>query len=263
VEGLVQEIIDQVRREGDSALRLLTAELDRADLSGMPLAVGEEEYDAAEQSLTPEVREAITVAVENVTKFPIIGQLLHNTKDTQLVVAQSPKSSVSESFRSLRTNIQYLVQGKEQVTVMVTADMASAGKTFVAMNLASVYAQYGKKTVLLGFDLRKPKIYHDFHLSNDQGITTYLIGKSTIDDIIQPSGKIEHLDLIMAGPVPPNPAELIASEKTKKLFAELRKRYDYICHIPALVQLFYDLLYRLSLEVGIKNGYNNRNRIDG
>ncbi len=166
--------------------------------------------------------------VENQTKFPIIGQLLHSNKDSQLVVAKFPKSSVSESFRSLRTNIQYLVHNKKPVTIMATADMSGSGKTFVSINLASVYAQYEKKTILLGFDLRKPKIYHDFKLSNDKGITSYLIGKDSLDDIIQPSGVIEHLDIIMAGPVPPNPAELIASDQNVVFFEELKKRYDYI-----------------------------------
>ncbi|MFA5418675.1 MAG: GNVR domain-containing protein, partial [Bacteroidales bacterium] len=117
--------------------------------------------------------------VENATKFPIIGQLLHSSKDTQLVVLESPKSSVSEAFRSMRTNIQYMARGKEKVCIMVTADMVSAGKTFVSINTASIYAQYGKKTVLLGFDLRKPKIYQDFGLSNSTGLTTNLINKAT------------------------------------------------------------------------------------
>lgn len=156
--------------------------------------------------------------VENSTKFPIIGQLLHSDKETQLVVLESPKSSISEAFRSLRTNIQYLVKGSEKTTIMVTADMVSAGKTYVSINIASIYAQYGKKTVLLGFDLRKPKIYQDFGLSNNVGLTTYLINKANVDDIIQPSGKSEYLDIIMAGPIPPNPAELIASERNAELF---------------------------------------------
>ncbi len=87
--------------------------------------------------------------VESATKFPIIGQLLHSDKDTQLVVLDSPKSSVSEAFRSLRTNIQYLVKGKDKITIMVTADMVSAGKTYVSINIASIYAQYGKKPYCL------------------------------------------------------------------------------------------------------------------
>ncbi|MDN5349505.1 MAG: tyrosine-protein kinase Etk/Wzc, partial [Bacteroidales bacterium] len=166
--------------------------------------------------------------IEIITKLPIVGQVLHNNKETQLVVADSPKSSISESFRSVRTNIEYLVQGKEKSIILVTSDMVSAGKTFVSINLASIYAMYGKKTVLLGFDLRKPKIYQDFGLSNSNGLSSYLINKNSLDEIIQPSGKVENFDLIMAGPVPPNPAELIASEKCKTLFDELRERYDYI-----------------------------------
>jgi len=168
--------------------------------------------------------------VEKNTNFPIIGQILHSSKKTQLVVSEFPKSSISESFRSLRTNIQYLVKGKEgnSTTIMVLADMVSAGKTYISINLASIYAQYGKKTILLGFDLRKPKIYQDFELSNRLGLTSYLIGKNSLDEVIQPSVKVEHLDILLSGPVPPNPAELIASDKTFELFKKLRESYDFI-----------------------------------
>ncbi|MBU2466964.1 MAG: hypothetical protein KJ615_11515, partial [Bacteroidetes bacterium] len=133
--------------------------------------------------------------IEKITKLPIVGQVLHSSKETQLIVAESPKSSVSESFRSVRTNIEYLVQGKEKSIILVTADMVSAGKTFISINLASIYAMYGKKTVLLGFDLRKPKIYQDFGLSNTTGLSTYLINKHSLDEIIQPSGKIDNFDI--------------------------------------------------------------------
>ncbi len=157
--------------------------------------------------------------IEKLTKYPIVGQIMHSYKDTQAVVAESPKSSISESFRSVRTNLLYTIKGKDQHTVLVTADMVSAGKTFISINLASVYALYGKRTLLMGFDLRKPKIYKDFGLSNAEGISSYLINKSSIEDIIQHS-PIENLDIVMAGPVPPNPAELIASERTKELIDE-------------------------------------------
>ncbi len=98
-------------------------------------------------------------------------------------------------------------KGKQKVTIMITADMVSVGKTYVSINLASIYAQYGKKTVLLGFDLRKPKIYQEFGLSNKAGLSSYLINKASLEEVIQPSGKIEHLDIILSGPVPPNPTE--------------------------------------------------------
>ena len=142
--------------------------------------------------------------VEKITKFPIIGHIIHSDKTSKVVVIESPKSSIAESFRSVRTNLQYLLQGKEKQMILVTSDMVSAGKTFVSINLASIFALYGKKTLLMGFDLRKPKIYQDFGLSNTEGISSYLINKSKLEDIIQHSG-IENLDIIMAGPVPPNP----------------------------------------------------------
>jgi capsular exopolysaccharide synthesis family protein len=105
--------------------------------------------------------------------------------------------------------------------------MPAEGKTFASVNLASVYSLMGKKTVLVGFDLRKPKIYSDFNILNEKGVSTYLIGQNTIDEIIQDSG-YQNLSVISAGPVPPNPAEHASSAKTKELFVELKRRFDYI-----------------------------------
>ena len=165
--------------------------------------------------------------VEKITSFPIIGHTLHNEKETSTVVLDSPKSSIAESFRAVRTNLQFIAKGKEKQTIMVTSTMVSEGKTFISINLASIFALHGKKVLLMGFDLRKPKIYQDFSLTNTEGISSYLIGKSKIEDIIQKSS-IDNLDIIMAGPIPPNPTELIASEKTDELFDKLKEMYDYI-----------------------------------
>ena len=169
--------------------------------------------------------------VEKVTKFPIIGQIplvLTNHPDSKTLVIESPKSHAAEAFRSIRTNIDYIVQGKEKSTVMVTGDIASVGKTYISINLASIYALYGKKTVLVGFDLRKPRLYQEFGLSNKVGVSSYLANKASLTDIVQSSGKLPSLDVICAGPVPPNPAELIASKRCAELFAELKEKYDYI-----------------------------------
>jgi capsular exopolysaccharide synthesis family protein len=165
--------------------------------------------------------------IEKITSFPIIGHTLHNDKESNTVVLDSPKSSIAESFRSVRTNLQFIAKGAEKQTIMVTSTMVSEGKTFVSINLASIYALYGKKVLLMGFDLRKPKIYQDFSLTNNEGISSYLIGKSTLENIIQKS-YVPNLDIIMAGPIPPNPTELIASEKNDELFAKLKEMYDYI-----------------------------------
>lgn len=165
--------------------------------------------------------------VEKITKLPILGHILHNNKESKIIVTESPKSSIAESFRSLRTNIQYATQGKDKHIILITSTMPGEGKTFISINLATIYSMYGKKTLLMGFDLRKPKIYHDFGVSNLEGISSFLINKTSLESIIIHSA-IPNLDLIMSGPVPPNPAELIASPRTDAFFEQLKQMYDYI-----------------------------------
>ncbi len=166
--------------------------------------------------------------VEKLTNFPIIGQVSQSPDKDPLVVINSPKSPISESFRSIRTNIEFITQGKPKSTILVTGDIQGIGKTFNSLNIASIYALYGKKTVLLGFDMRKPKLYQEFGLSNNVGLSSYLSNKDAFESIIQPSNKIPNLDVITSGPIPPNPAELIASEKCSDLFTKLKETYDYI-----------------------------------
>lgn len=166
--------------------------------------------------------------VEKLTEFPIIGQIIETNSKDPLVVINSPKSPIAESFRSVRTNIEYITQGKPKSVILVTGDSQSVGKTFNSINTASIYALYGKKTVLLGFDLRKPKLFQEFGLNNNIGLSTYLSNKDTLDGVIQASGKIPNLDIITSGPIPPNPAELIASDKCNELFDKLKEIYDYI-----------------------------------
>ena len=169
--------------------------------------------------------------VEKISKLPIIGQIPYTspkTSNSSTFVIDSPKSPVSEAFRSIRTNIEYIVQGKDKCIFSVISDSPGIGKTYISINMASIYAMYGKKTVLIGMDLRKPRLYQEFGLSNKTGVSSYLSNKASLDEIIQPSGKLPTLDVITAGPIPPNPAELIASNKCTQLFEELKERYDYI-----------------------------------
>ena len=166
--------------------------------------------------------------VEKLTKFPIIGQVAQTSDTNPLVVINSPKSPIAESFRSVRTNIEFLTQGKTKCTILVTGDMQSVGKTFNSINIASIYAFYGKKTVLLGFDLRKPKLFQEFGLNNNIGITSFLTNKEPFENVIQTTSLVPNLDIITSGPIPPNPAELIASEKCDEFFKLLKEKYDYI-----------------------------------
>jgi capsular exopolysaccharide synthesis family protein len=165
--------------------------------------------------------------IEQITSFPLIGQVLHNTSKVKAIITEYPKSPLADSFRAIRTNVNFFSQGNDKMVILITSSMSGEGKSFSSINIASVYALLGKKTLLLGFDLRRPALYKEFNLKNEKGITSYLIKTAEIKDIIQRT-QIENLDLISAGPIPPNPVELIASERNKQFFEELKKLYDYI-----------------------------------
>ncbi len=135
---------------------------------------------------------------------------------TKQVVNDHPNSSVSESFRAVRTNFQFFSEGGKRQVLLITSTSSGEGKTFCSINIGSVFALNGHRTVLLEFDLRRPKIHQEFGSSNIIGISTFLIDKANLEDIIVPT-HIENLDLISAGPAAPNPAELIGSDRTAEL----------------------------------------------
>ena len=161
------------------------------------------------------------------SKIPILGLIGHSDKLTSLIVPKNSKSVISESFRSLRTNIQYLAVDKAKKIITVSSSIGGEGKTFCSMNLASIFALSGHKTILIGADLRKPKLELEFKSKNKNGLSNFLIHKSTLKEIINKT-EIEHLDIIFSGPTPPNPAELLDSSKMKDLIKELNKIYDYV-----------------------------------
>ena len=165
--------------------------------------------------------------LRKINYLPIAGNIPHNSDKGNTVVIDNPNSAIAEAFRLLRTRMQFLTKEASSPVILVTSAMPEDGKTYTAINLASVYSLLGKKTILLGFDLRKPKLQKEFGLSNEKGISTWLIGKDDLPDIIQDT-KLENLSVIAAGPVPPNPSELTALEKTSDLLSKLRITYDYI-----------------------------------
>jgi len=165
--------------------------------------------------------------IKNNSNVPIIGLIGHSDKSTSLVVPNSTKSIITESFRSLRTNIQYIAANKTKKIISVTSSIGGEGKTFVTMNLASIFALSNHKTILIGGDLRKPKLHNSFKLNKNQGLSNYLINKSNLEDIITKTN-IKTLDVIASGPIPPNPAELLDSPKMNELLSILNKKYDYV-----------------------------------
>ena len=163
--------------------------------------------------------------LKKITDIPIVGHIPHSVHEKQRVVLDEPSSQVAESFRSLRARIQFFTKEIKSPVILITSSMPGEGKTFTAINLASVYSLMGKKTVLVGFDLRRPKKYSEFKISYEGGISTYLIG-TNIPIIKQTS--FDNLHILPAGNIPPNPAELIASTKTGALIDKLRGKFDYI-----------------------------------
>jgi tyrosine-protein kinase Etk/Wzc len=165
--------------------------------------------------------------LQQLTKIPLLGSIAHNNKNTALVIANHPKSQVSEAFRNLRSNLSFMGKNDDKKIIMVTSTVSGEGKTFISMNLSSVLAIGGYKTLLIGVDLRKPKIFQDFKLDNSFGLTNYLIGKASKESIVQKTN-IENLDIITAGPTPPNPSELIMSNAFYQLIEDYKKVYDFI-----------------------------------
>ncbi len=154
--------------------------------------------------------------------IPILGEV---SKASSTVLA-IPNSQFSEMLRLIRIKLGLNSKEGKQV-VLVTSSTFDEGKTFFATNFASVYALAGRRTLLLGFDLRRPRIAEMFGVNPSIGITDYLINPIPLDEVIQKT-RTKNLDLLLSGPVPPNPDELMESQKTKELFAELRRIYDYI-----------------------------------
>jgi capsular exopolysaccharide synthesis family protein len=174
------------------------------------------------------------------TPVPILSEVGHTKEHDDVVVGKDTVTPIAEQFRAMRTNLQFLLSGAQDKVILLTSSMSGEGKSFVAMNLAATLALSGKKVVLMELDLRKPKISEKLKLNNKQGFSTYVIGKTSYSQLIQPSGIHENCWVIPSGPVPPNPAELLLLDTTKQLFAELRKQFDYIVIDTAPVGLVTD-----------------------
>lgn len=168
--------------------------------------------------------------INNLTKIPIIGVIGKKNTQNNLSVFEKPKSPLAESFRAIRSSLQFMSR-KQNVAgskiIMLTSSVSGEGKSFCSINLATVFALSEKKTVIVGLDLRKPKIFGDFNVDNTLGVVNYLVGQKTIDEVIFKS-HIPNLDIITSGPIPPNPSELLMSEAMGEMIEELKTKYEYI-----------------------------------
>ncbi len=164
---------------------------------------------------------------DTVSRFPLIGILRHAKSQNPTLVQSSPRSSYSEMLRTIRSRVEFIVQRKKKIAICVTSTQSGDGKTFLSSNLASLYAMMGRKTILVDLDIRKPNLHDKLGLDNGVGVTNYLIGDCEREDIILKDLPFK-FDFIRAGTVPPNPGELIRSDKLVELLDFLKEEYDYV-----------------------------------
>jgi capsular exopolysaccharide synthesis family protein len=165
--------------------------------------------------------------IEQLSKHKVIGAIYMNKHRMEAVVAERPRSSISESFRILRTNLSFRFNGEASRVILITSSTPKEGKSFISFNLAASIASMGYKTLVIDCDLRRGTLHDKFNVDNSIGLSTYLVNKSLLDDVIV-NTFVPNLFFIPAGPVLPNPAELLESNITEKLFQYLRLHFDYI-----------------------------------
>ncbi|MDX1651080.1 MAG: polysaccharide biosynthesis tyrosine autokinase [Brumimicrobium sp.] len=170
----------------------------------------------------PEIQKLLPPKVGVLGTIPLAKKRMDHS---QLLVAEEPKSMISESFRTVRTNLSFVKNNIK--TIAITSSISGEGKTFVALNLGGILAMSGKRIVIVDLDMRKPKIHYGFDGVNDQGMSNLLIGQTTVDQVVKKSG-LKNLHYITAGPIPPNPSELILGEDFKKVVEELKNSYDMV-----------------------------------
>jgi capsular exopolysaccharide synthesis family protein len=181
---------------------------------------------------------------------PYLGDIPLNRNKKGLYIQDGDDSNIAEAFRYVRTNINFMLDSKQMgKTILVTSSQSGEGKTFTAINLSNSLAISGKKTLLLGLDLRAPKMVKYMNIEGTKiGVTNFIKDEGlTLDDIINRDEKLENLDYINSGDIPPNPVELLMSRRVKELFQEIKEKYEYIIIDTAPVGMVTDTLQVANL----------------
>ena len=159
--------------------------------------------------------------------FHLIGTLRHARSQNPTLVRASPRSSYAEMMRAIRTRMEFVLQRKDKMVICVTSTESGDGKTFLSTNLASLYSMTGKKVLLIDLDLRKPNIHTKLGLEGGNGMSNYLIGDCELEDAIERNTPF-NFDFIRAGTIPPNPGELVHTDRMVQLIKDMREQYDFI-----------------------------------
>lgn len=167
--------------------------------------------------------------LEAITSVPVLGEICTHKSKEHIVIREGSNSSIAELFRLTRNNVQFILNNKDEKVLLVTSSVSGEGKSFISSNLAISMALLGKRVLLIGMDIRNPQLGSYLNLHHAKGLTNYLADTgTTLADITIPDAIHKGMDIILAGPIPPNPSELLLSERVDELFALLRQSYDYI-----------------------------------
>lgn len=180
--------------------------------------------------------------VEKITQVPILGEIGHSFSGNALVVNKTSRGMVAEQFRSVRSNLQYVISKVQKPVILVTSSFSGEGKSFVSTNMAAVLALTGKKTIILEFDIRKPKVVSGLGLRRNPGISNFIVGKSGLRDLVMTVPGHENLFVLPCGPIPPNPSELLLDQKISELFDWVRQEFDVAVVDTAPVGMVSDAL---------------------
>ncbi len=202
--------------------------------------------------------------LEKSCKLPIAAEIARNRHNMDIPIVKYPRSSIAETFRKLRVNLQYLSESKNCKVIAIHSTIPGEGKSFTSSNLASILALDNKKVLLVGCDLRKPRLHKIFNSSNDKGLSSFLIDRNLYSEIILPTDQ-NNLFHTNSGPIPPNPSELIGNGKFKKFIEQAKKEFDYIVLDNAPVSLVVDGFligeYADTNLIVVRQGYSNIKQI--
>ncbi len=185
--------------------------------------------------------------LKELTSTPVIGDLVFVKKmaPVGIVVDEEPKSHIAESFRTLRTNLQYLNTMPGPKVILLTSNAPGEGKTFCSINLATMLAKAGKRVLLLELDLHKPRVQKALAMTAETGISTIVVKQNTIEECIRHT-KIEKLDVLLSGPIPPNPSEMVLSNEMKEIINYGKSYYDYVLIDTPPAGLISDSIYLMQ-----------------
>lgn len=203
--------------------------------------------------------------VERLAAVPIVGEIGHSYEKDPLVVRPNHRGLVAEQFRIIRSNLQYILHNIQRPIIMITSSFSGEGKSYISTNLGAVMALANKKTVILEFDIRKPKILSHLGIPKKPGIINYLMGTVTLEELPVPVPGYDNLYVIACGPIPPNPSELLLDPQIATLFNHLKKEFEVVIVDTAPIGMVSDAMslskfVDTSLYV-VRQGYTYKKQI--